>query len=92
MLKIIKKNKFHLLYGTIIILLITQLANNTGQIKGLEEKEMILKNIACSLPEIEFEQTLHSLSMPTDLKEMLGDNHVKAWEVIKDNLINECYA
>lgn len=90
-MKTIKKYKLHIIYIPIIFFLISIISNMAGQNKGLQEKEMILKNIACSLPQEEFFSVVNSLSMPSDLKRIAGENHEGVWNKVKKNLENECY-
>lgn len=67
------------------------LGNTLGQNSGLESNNLILMNIACSLPENEFETVINGLAMPEDFKAMLGDNHQEAWELYKSNLFKQCF-
>jgi hypothetical protein len=62
-----------------------------GQVNALEEQNMLLLNLACSLDSAEFKNLLDAMDSTDDFKQLLGEKHEAAWAFHKDRLYATCY-
>lgn len=77
--------------GIALLISFAFLSNTLGQNKSLEEQNMLLLNLACSLNSADFKNMLDALDSTDDFKQLLGENHKAAWAQYKDQLYFKCY-
>ena len=61
-----------------------------GKQKGLEDMNVMLTSVICTLPKEELRQKVNQMEIPTELIEMFGDNSEQAVQEIRSNLIKRC--
>lgn len=77
--------------GAGLLISLALLSHTLGQNKSLEEQNMLLLNLACSLDSADFKNMLDALDSTDDFKQLLGDHQEAVWAQYKDQLYFKCY-